>query len=208
MFLFQTFEEYIIPFVLVWAILVVHHNPSVLVRTSRNMSYPLFFWDIRGVYHNPCFCLRHSRNISYPLILSETIVEYTIILVFVWNIRGLYHNPSRMSQTKTRVMVCSSNVWHKKKGYGMLLECLRQKQRIWYIPRMSDKNKGYGIILECFRQKQGLWYTPRLSQTKSRGMIYSSKTFEEYIITLVFVCDIRGVHHTSCFCLRHSRSIP
>ena len=60
----------------------------------------------------------------------------------------------RMSPTKTRVMVYSSNV--------------------------SDKNKRYGILLECLRQKQGLWYTHRMSQTKSRGMIYSSNVSDKY----------------------------
>jgi hypothetical protein len=53
-----------------------------------------------------------------------------------------------MSQTKTRVMVFSSHV--------------------------SDKNKGYDILLECLRQKEGLWYTPRMSHRKTRVMVYSS----------------------------------
>jgi hypothetical protein len=53
-----------------------------------------------------------------------------------------------VSQTKTGVMVCSSNV--------------------------SEKNKGHDIHIECLRKKQGLWYTPRMSQTKKRGMIYCS----------------------------------
>ena len=58
----------------------------------------------------------------------------------------------------------------KKKGYGILFECLRQNQGLWYTPRMSqtktrgmvyssnvsDKNKDYGILLECLRQKQGV----------------------------------------------------
>jgi hypothetical protein len=38
----------------------------------------------------------------------------------------------RMSPTKTRVMVYSSNVSDKNKRYGILLECLRQKQGLWY----------------------------------------------------------------------------
>jgi hypothetical protein len=60
-------------------------------------------------------------------------------------------------------------------GYDMLLECLRQKQGVWYAPRMSqtktrgmiyslkisDRKKRYGILLECLRKKQRLWYTPR-----------------------------------------------
>jgi hypothetical protein len=53
-----------------------------------------------------------------------------------------------MSQIKTRGMIYSSNV--------------------------SDKNKGYDIFIECLRQKQGLWYTPRMAQTNTKGMIYSS----------------------------------
>ena len=74
-----------------------------------------------------------------------------------------------MSQTETRVLVYSSNVSDKNKGYDILRECLRQKQGLWYTPRMSqtqttgmiyslnasDKNKGYGILPECLRQKQG-----------------------------------------------------
>jgi hypothetical protein len=123
-------------------ILGVHHNPSVLVRTSRSMSYPLF--------------------------LSETFEEYIIPLVF------LRHS------TKTRVMVYSSNV--------------------------SDKNKRYGILLECLRQKQGLWYTHRMSQTKSRGMIYSSNVSDKYKgYGILLEC---GVYHNPCFCRRHSKSIP
>ena len=64
-----------------------------------------------------------------------------------------------MPHTKTRVMVYSSNVSDKDKGYCILRECLRQKQGLWYTPRMSHKN-------------QWLWYTPRMSQTKTSGMIY------------------------------------
>ena len=58
-----------------------------------------------------------------------------------------------MLQTKTRVMVYSSNV--------------------------SEKNKDYGILLECLRQKQELLYTPRMSQTKTRDMIYSSNVSDK-----------------------------
>jgi hypothetical protein len=47
-----------------------------------------------------------------------------------------------------------------------------------YSSNVSNKNKGYGIF----------W-------------------FEEYTITLVFVWDIRGIYHTPCCCLRHSRNI-
>ena len=80
-------------------------------------------------------------------------------------------------------MIYSSNVSDKNKGYDIFLECLRQNQGLWYIPRMSqtktwgmiysrnssektrvmvyssnvsDKNKGYDILFECLRQKQGL----------------------------------------------------
>jgi hypothetical protein len=44
---------------------------------------------------------------------------------------------------QTWVMVDSSNVSDKKKGYNILLECLRQ-------------NKGYNILLDVLRQTQGL----------------------------------------------------
>ena len=67
---------------------------------------------------------------------------------------------------------------------------------------MSDKNKGYGIILECFRQKQGLWYTPRLSQTKSRGMIYSSNVSDKnkgYGILLECLRKTRGMTYSVMF---------
>jgi hypothetical protein len=62
-----------------------------------------------------------------------------------------------MSQTKTRGMICSSNVSDKNKGYDILLENLRQKQALWYTPRMSlKKNKGYGIFLEIIKEKKGV----------------------------------------------------
>ena len=70
-------------------------------------------------------------------------------------------------------MVYSSNVPDKNKGYGILFECLRQNQGLWYTPRMSQKNKGYAILLECLRKKQEVWYTPPMSQTKTRIMVYS-----------------------------------
>ena len=74
-----------------------------------------------------------------------------------------------MSQTKTRVMLYSSNVSLKNKGCDILPECLGQKQGLWYTPRMSqtktrgmiysssvsDKNRSYGMFLECLREKQG-----------------------------------------------------
>ena len=53
-----------------------------------------------------------------------------------------------MSQTKTRGMMYSSNVADKNKGYDILLECLRQKQGLWYALRMYDTIK------------KGLWYAP------------------------------------------------
>ena len=43
-----------------------------------------------------------------------------------------------------------------------------------YSSNVSDKKKGYGILLECLTQKQGLWYILRMSQTQTRGMMYSS----------------------------------
>jgi hypothetical protein len=54
-------------------------------------------------------------------------------------------------------MICSSNVSDKNKGYDILLENLRQKQALWYTPRMSlKKNKGYGIFLEIIKEKKGV----------------------------------------------------
>ena len=66
-----------------------------------------------------------------------------------------------MSQTKSRVMIYSSNVSDKNKGYGVLLEYLRQK-------------KGYDILLDVLRRTDGLWYTPAMAQTNTKGMTYSS----------------------------------
>jgi hypothetical protein len=77
-------------------------------------------------------------------------------------------------------MICSSNVSDKNKGYGMLLECLRQKQGVWYTlwksqteksvmvysSNVSEKNKGYGILLEIIKEKQGVWYTPQSVRQK------------------------------------------
>jgi hypothetical protein len=74
-----------------------------------------------------------------------------------------------MSQTKTRVVVFSSHVSDKNKGYDILLECLRQKEGLWYTPRMShrktrvmvyssnvsDTNKGHDVLLEFLTHKQG-----------------------------------------------------
>ena len=111
-----------------------------------------------------------------------------------------------MSQTKTWGMIYSANVSDKSKGCGILLECLRHKQRIWYIPWMpqtktramvyspnvSDRNKGmiyssnvsdkckdYGILRECLRQTKWVWYTPRMSHTKASGMMYSSNVSQK-----------------------------
>jgi len=75
-----------------------------------------------------------------------------------------------MSQTKTRVMIYSSNASDENKGYDILLDVLRKTHALWYTPRMaqintkgmiyssnvSSQNMGYGILLECLRQKQGL----------------------------------------------------
>jgi hypothetical protein len=58
-----------------------------------------------------------------------------------------------MAQTSTNGMIYSSNVW--------------------------NKNIGYGILLECLRQKQELLYTPRMSQTNTRGMTYSSNVSDK-----------------------------
>jgi hypothetical protein len=55
-----------------------------------------------------------------------------------------------MSQTKTRVMIYSSNVSDKNKGYGMLFECMTQKKRVMVCSlNVSDKNNGFDIFLEC-----------------------------------------------------------
>ena len=79
-----------------------------------------------------------------------------------------------MFQKKTRIMVFSSNVADKIKGYDIFLECLRQKQGLWYTPRMPPKNKGYDILLDVLTRTDGLWCTPRMAQTSTNGMIYSS----------------------------------
>ena len=84
-----------------------------------------------------------------------------------------------MSQTKTRVMVYSSNVSHKNKGYGILPKCLRQTQGLWYTPRMSQTKTTGMIYSSNVSQKQGLWYTPRMSQTETRGKIYSSNASDK-----------------------------
>jgi hypothetical protein len=152
----------VVPFVrafVIWIYLVSFPN-SILKTFVPDITTLVFVSElpprrmVYDIYHNPCFCVTRSRNISYTLFLSET---------------------------KTRVMVYSSNVSHK--------------------------NKVYDIFLERVTQKQGLWYIPRMSQTKTRGMIYSSnvshnnkgyegsisyprflsETFEEYTITLDFV---------------------
>ena len=79
-----------------------------------------------------------------------------------------------MSQTKTRIMLYSSNVSDKNKGYDIFLDVLRSTHGLLYTPRMSqkktrvmvyssnvtDKNKRYDILLECLTQKQVLWYNP------------------------------------------------
>jgi hypothetical protein len=107
-----------------------------------------------------------------------------------------------MSQTKTRGIIYSSNISEKNKGYAVLLECLRQKQGLWYTPRMFqtktcgmiyssnvwDKNEGYGILLEYRRQKEGEWYIPRMSQTKTTGMMYSSNVSHENKVFRVVKC--------------------
>ena len=117
-----------------------------------------------------------------------------------------------MSQTKTMVMVFSSNVSDTNKEHDILLEYLRQKQGLcntprisqqkqvlWYTTRMSqtktrgmvyysnvsDKNKVYDILRECFRQRQGLWYTPRMSD-KKKG----------YDILLEFLRQKQGLWYT------------
>jgi hypothetical protein len=178
-------------------------NVSEISETFEVYIMPLvFLWDIRGTYHNSCFCLRHSRSISYPLFLSETFEEYTITLVFVWDIRGVYHTPCfwvRHSRSisyplfLSGVMIYSSTVSDKKKGYDILLDVLRRTDGLWYTPGMaqtntkgmiyssnvSHKNKCYGILLECLRQRQGVWYTSQMSQTKTRCMIYSANVSDK-----------------------------
>jgi hypothetical protein len=134
----------------------------------------------------------HSRNISYPLLLCETFEEYIIPLGFVRDIRGVYHNP------------CFCVRHSKNIPFPLFVSAIF----MIYSSNVSDNNKGYDIFLECLRQKQGLWYTPRMSQTQTSGMIYSSnisdknkgyvirsiscplflsETFEECTITLIFL---------------------
>ena len=84
-----------------------------------------------------------------------------------------------MSQTKTRGMIYSSNVSDKNKGDGLLLECLTQKEGLWYTPRMSQTKTTGMIYSSNVSQKQGLLYTPRMSQTETRGMIYSSNASDK-----------------------------
>jgi hypothetical protein len=48
-----------------------------------------------------------------------------------------------------------------------------------FSSNIADENKGYGILLECLTQKQGLWYTPRMSQTKTRGIVYSGNVSDK-----------------------------
>jgi hypothetical protein len=48
-----------------------------------------------------------------------------------------------------------------------------------YSSNVSSQNMGYGIFLECLRQKPWLWYTPRMSQWKTRVMLYSSNVSEK-----------------------------
>jgi hypothetical protein len=56
-----------------------------------------------------------------------------------------------------------------------------------YSSNVAGKNKGYDILLDVLRRTQELWYTPRMSQKKTRGNIYSSMFSEEqYIIPLFF----------------------
>ena len=61
-----------------------------------------------------------------------------------------------MSQAKTWVMVYSSNVSDKNKGYDIPLECLSEKQGLCCTPRMSEKKKGYDVLLDVLRRTQGL----------------------------------------------------
>jgi hypothetical protein len=98
-------------------------------------------------------------------------------------------------------MIYSLKFYEKYKVDDIFLESLKQKQWLWYSPRISqtqtrgmtyssnisDKNKGYVILLEylsqtkgydilrdVLRRTDGLWYTPRMAQTNTKGMTYSS----------------------------------
>jgi hypothetical protein len=79
-----------------------------------------------------------------------------------------------MSQTKTRGMIYSSNVSDKKKGYGILLECLTEKQGLWYILRMSQT------------QTRGMMYSSNFSHT-NKVMIYSLKFYEKHKVDDIFL---------------------
>ena len=35
-----------------------------------------------------------------------------------------------------------------------------------YSSNVSEKNKGYGILLEIIKEKQGVWYTPQSVRQK------------------------------------------
>jgi hypothetical protein len=130
----------------------VWYTPRISQTKTRVMVYsanenfeeyilPLvFFWDIRGVYHNPCVLLRTSRSIYYPLFFSET--WYDILLEFLKQKQGLWYI-LRMSQTKTRGIIYSSNISEKNKGYAVLLECLRQ--RVKHIVSVYNAHTSYQI---------------------------------------------------------------
>ena len=79
-----------------------------------------------------------------------------------------------MSQTKTMVMVFSSNISDTNKGHDILLEYLRQKQGYVILLEYLSQNKGYDILRDVLRRTDGLWYTPRMAQTNAKGMTYSS----------------------------------
>jgi hypothetical protein len=79
-----------------------------------------------------------------------------------------------MSQKKTRVMVYSSNVSDKKKGYDILLDVLRRTDGLWYTPGMAQTNT------------KGMTYSSNVSHKNKCYGIFLSETFEEYTISLVF----------------------
>ena len=156
----------------------VSHKTSVMV-------YSLKFYEKNKVDDILLECLTQKQGVWYTPLMSQTKIR---VMVYSSNF-----------SEKTRGMMYSSNVSHKNKVDDILLECLTQKQVVWYTPRMSqtktrgmiyslnvsEKNKGYGTLLECLRQKQGAWYTPRMSQTKRRVMEYSSNVSHKKVLLYI-----------------------
>jgi hypothetical protein len=93
------------------------------------------------------------------MFLCEAFEEYAIPLVFICDIRGEYHDTCLSKNSEAYSINHVLVVEHR---------CV-----------IADENKGYGILLECLTQKQGLWYTPRMSQTKTRGIVYSGNVSDK-----------------------------